>query len=633
MGGEKIKKKPILILILLFALICINISCTGAVSAATIKINSSSDYNTTNNSLNEQLQSIINSAKNGDTLEFLGKSYRNLSLIINKSLDIISLVKTAISGNTSSNPVFLVTGSGSRWTNITGFNLQTPNGNGIVVQNTSNIKISNDNVSSTNGTGIKITGSNGINVENSSIFKSQTGISVTNSKNINITNNSLKNNNGDGIGVGNSQNLNVSKNSVSSNGNNGISVDKSQNVTMQNNSIETNGNNGVNLKDTNKIQVDNNNINSNQGNGIYFDENVTNTKLTNNTIFLNKASGLDLDKSGANTTIIHNIITNNEFGININYSTNNLVITENTIVDNSQWDNSGEEINFGPNFINNDTMNVNTNDIYGSEAKIVYVGDSGTYVHFGENWYGSSDPSICPYLITQYMLLELGESNGVWTAAITYTNNSTATGIPSTGVIFKLNGDSEEVSTVNGEASIKFPSSDYKSTGNVITAKAPNLPNVTNNIPDSVVKTIITELNNPSSGGNSGNSGGNSGNSGGNSGNSGGNSGNSSGNSGDSSSTSTGQSSSGQVGVSSSSPSSQETGSLSRDSASSSTLGESASSNSAQSSSNKNSPTTQSVSLTNIENPNLWSIISLVLIIITIMLVYYRNEIVKMSKK
>ena len=52
-------------------MICINISFTGTVSAATIKINTSSDYNTTNNSLNEQIQSIINSAKSGDTLEFL----------------------------------------------------------------------------------------------------------------------------------------------------------------------------------------------------------------------------------------------------------------------------------------------------------------------------------------------------------------------------------------------------------------------------------------------------------------------------------------------------------------------------------------------------------------------------------
>ena len=48
------------------------------------------------------------------------------------------------------------------------------------------------------------------------------------------------------------------------------------------------------------------------------------------------------------------------------------------------------------------------------------------------------------------MLLELGESNGIWTGVIAYTNGTVATGIPSTGVIFKLNGDSEEVSTVNG---------------------------------------------------------------------------------------------------------------------------------------------------------------------------------------
>lgn len=612
-------------------MICINISFTGTVSAATIKINSSSDYNTTNNSLNEQIQSIINSAKNGDTLEFLGKSYGNLSLVINKSLNIISFANTLISGNSTNNSVFLVTGSGSRWTNITGFNLQSSHGNGIVVQNTSNIKISKNNVSSTNGTGIRITGSNEVNVENNIVSKSQTGISVTNSKNINITNNSAKNNNGDGVSIGNSQNLNVSKNSVSSNGNNGISVDKSQDISMQNNSIENNGNNGVKLEDTNKIHINDSNIISNHGHGIYFDENVNDTQITSNNINYNVGTGIELDKSGINTLIDKNVITGDLIGIDINDQTDNLIIRSNIITDSVENgdDTSGVGINIGPNYVNSPTFNAYDNYIVGNQRREVVVGDPTKIVIFGANWYGSNDGgNICPYLLTKYLHFQLSVSALGVAATFTDPTGSVATGLPTFNVNFKLNGNFLSASVINGIATPEFPSSDYQSHNNVVTAQAPYPPTDILSIPDNIVQSILATIaasstvtqNNGSTvtkgGGTKGGSvkGG--------TGNNGSDGTNDSG-----SGSSNGVS--GQVGVTTSTASSKGTTTVSRESATSSS---SAGYSSSTGSVNTNNPTAQDVSLEQIVNPNILSIISLVVIMVMILLVYYRDDIKKMYK-
>jgi parallel beta-helix repeat protein len=628
-GGRKIKKKPVLILILLFAMICINIFCTSAVSAATIKINSSSDYKTTNNSLNEQIQSIINSAKSGDTLEFLGKSYGNLSLIINKSLNIISLVKTVISGNSSNNSIFLVTGSGSRWTNITGFNLQTQNGKGIIVQNTSNIKISKDNVSSTNGTGIIIAGSNGVNIENSSVSKSQTGISVTNSKNINITNNSIQNNKGDGIGVGNSQNLNVSKNSVSSNGNYGTSIEKSQNISMQNNSIENNGNNGVSMKDTNKIHINGNNINGNQGDGIYFDENVNNTQIASNNINYNVGTGIELDKSGINTLIVNNVITGDLIGVDINDQTDNLIIRSNIITDSidNGDDTSGVGINIGSNYVNSPTFNVYDNYVVGNQRREVIVGDPTKTVKFGANWYGfNNGGNICPYLRTGFLNFQLSVSNFGITGTFTESSGSVATGLPTINVNLKLNGNFLSANVINGIANAKFPASDYKLHNNVVTAQAPFPPAVIMDISDNIVKSILANITSsivtncsnttvPKNANKGGSHKGGTGKKG------------SDGGSDTGSGSSTGAS--GQVGVSSSTTPSKGTSSVSRESAS---LSNTAEDSSTIGSDNTNNPTAQDVSLEQVENPNILSIISLVLIMFMILIGYYRNDIMKMYK-
>ena len=396
-------------------MICINISYTGEVSAATIKINSSSDYNTTNSSVNEQIQSEINSAKSGDTVEFLGKFYGNSSLVISKSLNIISLVHTVISSNSINSPVFLITGCGSRWTNITGFNIESSNGNGIVVQDTTNIIISKNNIISGNGTGIVVTGSNGVNIENNTISNSQTGLSVTNSKNINVTNNSIKNSYNDGIDVDNSQNLDINKNSAYSNGNYGIYTDNSQNLSMQNNSIENNENNGVNLEDTNEILINNNNINANQGNGIYFDKNVNDTQITSNNINSNDGTGIELDKSGADTLIDSNIINNDLIGIDIDSSSDNLIIKNNTITGSiyNGGEDSGVGINIGIDYTYSKTLDVTDNNLVDNQQKEVILDDPTQTVKFGANWYGSNyrwGCNICPFLQTELLMCEFGQS-------------------------------------------------------------------------------------------------------------------------------------------------------------------------------------------------------------------------------
>ncbi|PKL66658.1 MAG: hypothetical protein CVV28_09675 [Methanobacteriales archaeon HGW-Methanobacteriales-1] len=576
------------------------------VSATTIQINNSSTFDTSIISLNQQLQNIINNASNGDTLEFLGNYYDNISLIISKPLNIISHVKTLINGSANStvgdNYVFLINGTGSSGTNITGFNLQSSNGEGIVLQNTSKVTISQNNLNVINGTGILVNGSSNNNVLNNSICNSKTGISIKNSKNTALTSNTIKNNVNNGLEIENSQNTTINRNNISSNGNDAISLENTKDTSINDNVLEKNGNNAITLENTSKTTINKNNITKNQGHGIYFGKDVNDTKITYNNINNNKRYGVALAKSGANTLISHNNITGNIIGINVNDSTDNLVISQNIITNsiiNGYEDHSGVGINFGSNYMYSSTFKVNNNAIYGSQRRDVEIHDTEETVIFGANWYGSSTQSgcnFCPKLQTSLITVRLVQSTNGSYNAVFYDGDKIANLIPGIKVYYKMkDGSIQEAYMENGISSVPNDAISY-----IITYDRGNVPKSdSSKHPD-----------NGNNGENSGN--GKTGTGNGTGSGDGGNNGDGFGN-----------------GAQGSISSSMGTISATASAASSD------SSSSAGSSSDTNKPKTATEIFLNdaSKNPQIWSIIGIVLLIFLILIAYYWKDIRNMMKK
>ena len=609
------------------------------VSASTIQIQPSSYYNTNHGSLNDQIQIIINSAKNGDTINFMGKYYGNLSLIINKSLNIISKVNTTVSGDLSGQPVFLVIGSKSKWTNITGLNIKSAN-DGISIQNTNNVTVSKNSVSSTKGTGIKVSKSTGVKIKNNVVTSSKTGISVSNSKNNNIQNNTVKKSVKSGVEIQKSQDVVVVNNSIVSSGEHGASISGSTNVDLEGNKIESNQKNGVNLINTNNIIVNNNTIRYNTLNGIYFDKNVKNTQITLNNIYHNKC-GIELFNSASYTKINRNIIDWNPTGNDVNSKTDHLDMSYNLIT-NSKEDKGGSSngvgINIGSGFEKSSTFTVHDNAIYGSGKWEIEAGDSAdTGINIGYNWYGSDDPSqvrVCPKVTKNLITWGFVDSNGLYSVVFFEGSDGTqfATGLSGFDVTFQMNKGTKIKETVqNGTASTSISSRDYQLTGNVLTITAV-FEQLQEDISDAEAKENVASQNQNNSGngdngkgnGDNGNGTGNNGNGGdgpGNNGN-GNNNGNSNGN--ENTPGNTGGSS-GQSGSSSK---------LERNSAMLDGAGEVGKSSSSQNqANNQQSKTAQEILLDNVNNTNLWSIVALVMLIAAIIVVYYRKEIELMYRK
>ncbi|UTB34002.1 MAG: right-handed parallel beta-helix repeat-containing protein [Methanobacterium sp. ERen5] len=646
-----IKNKHLMSMILLIAVISVSFCNLQLASAATINVQPSSYYNTTHVSLNDQIQKLIDTAKNGDTLTFIGKYYGNLSLIINKSLNLITNINTTVTGDTSGQPVFLVTGSGSKWTNITGFNIKSDN-DCISVKNTSNVTVSKNTVTSTKGTGIKVSGSTGVTVKKNSVGSSQTGVSVKNSKNSTIKNNNVKNSANNGVEIENSHDIKVSNNNVSFSNKHGTSIANSQNIDLEGNDIEHGQKNGVNLIDTDSVILNNNTISNNGVHGVYLDINDKNTQITYNIINNNLNHGIELDGLGSttnitNTNITNNTISGNKIGINVNAGTDYLIIIQNSITKSKGYDeDSGIGINFGWGYQESTTMSVNYNVITENQRREVCASDYSKKTSIGYNWYGSDDPRqvrVCPYVSSKYVNWTTTESNGKFTTVFYGADGQIATLLPNFDINYQLNnGKKVRVTVKNGVATVTFPSSEYKLTGNLLTIQTTSQKKQMS-LTDEEVKEILKYLNQNNgnngkgNGGNSSNGNGDNGKGNGGSG-TGGNNGNGNSNNGNTNTPgNNGQVSNGNSGGSTaqlpSTSSSSSSGSTKLERTSAQLDGAAAAqSTSSQNQASDQSKTAQEILLDNV-NPNLWSIVALVLLIAAIVVVYYRKEIELMYRK
>ena len=203
-----------------------------------INVQNASYYH--NESLSDQIQSILDNATPGSTVKFLGKEYGNLHLTINKKLNIITYAGTKITASNSS-PVFSINGLQASGTQISGFTIINT-GPGILINNTSSVTLLGDRITSTGGSAVLINRSSKTLINDTYLTNSVTGANILGGDNTTIINSQITNNSGQGITLQDASNVNINNNTINSNGDGILISGSAINITIESNTIERNYN-------------------------------------------------------------------------------------------------------------------------------------------------------------------------------------------------------------------------------------------------------------------------------------------------------------------------------------------------------------------------------------------------------
>ena len=306
----------------------------------------------------DEIQRIFDTTDN--PIEFLSTTYNDVSLSINRPLNITFRENTTLNGKAKS-PVLTIAVSNF---NITNLIINANEGSGIVLENVNNVIISNNAISNT--------------LDSSKSGKYESGEEIIP---------------GDGISISNASNVEIIGNDIKSFGN------------------------AIFTQNSEKLEIDNNTL-SLSNYGITYGLGVKNTNITNNLVTKNiglyvmdvpegpLGYGIFLNQSAVNVSITNNRILDNYMGISVdaNYSTG-IVIMRNWISDNAL---EGIRFNAGYDLAENAVEpNVNDNAIYRNARgpSMMILGEmsanpNGRY-HFGEfndteklqlgvNWFGKN---------------------------------------------------------------------------------------------------------------------------------------------------------------------------------------------------------------------------------------------------
>ena len=429
------------------------------------------------------IQTAINNAKAGDTIEITGKNYEHCHFVVDKKLNIISNVGTTMSTCPSnikgSNGVgifyFSPEASESVLSGFTFVNDAAKNGEvdpyAVYIEGAKDIQITNNIIDQvTNGPGIYIKDASNITINNNNIQYSQNGILIENNNKITIKDNNIENNKNSGIYIGEgNKNINIINNNIVKNNWKGIVVNSANNVNIISNVIMANRDNPVQARAKN-------------GAGIYVDCAVDSLKINGNYIF-----------------------ENGNYGIFDTYKTK----------ESFEENYKSQEINFNI-FVGHNTRGIFAQQNEAGQTGIIYVG-SNAY----------SFEQLCPSTFYEPGILKDGTQDMIFgemtkiskgTYKITFINAKTgevAKCLSAGNVTFFLNkegtdssikpGDTYQiVSIINGTATVNFKNATFKPTQNVLIALGPGYGTISQtntstrpcayyNIPDSDIPSNDTK--------------------------------------------------------------------------------------------------------------------------------------------
>ena len=229
----------------LFFICFIGLFVISSVNAVEDKI--TSDYQVTSDLSNEDIQKVFDSANDGDTIEFKSKEYKNISLVVDKKLNIISKVNSNIHvsfdiKNLRINKTFgFYFTPNSKGSLLSGITIVANSADYGIVLNSSDNTIIKNNIITGGANSILIRNSHNVGLTYNDISKAiKNGVQLQNVKNSLFYNNKISYNGRSGIETSNIDNNNISYNIIHHNRFNGISMynESSSNSIKHNNVYE-----------------------------------------------------------------------------------------------------------------------------------------------------------------------------------------------------------------------------------------------------------------------------------------------------------------------------------------------------------------------------------------------------------
>lgn len=367
----------------------------------------STSYDVTSDLSNDDIQSMLDNAGEGDTFNFVSNEYNGISLVVDKKVNVVSDVNSTIytSGDLSNRAQEL---------NINktfGFYF-TKNSAGSVLSGFNIVATSSDY-----------------------------GVIVDNSDNTIIKGNYIVNS-GNNLLVKNSNNVNVFGNTLNKARENGLQLQNVNNCFIANNTMMFNGRSGAEIYD------------------------IANSNITSNYCCNNSFNGISLYGKSSNNSYTHNFLNYNTNGIYINCQSSGDEIKANTLIHNIQNPNcelggfeSGNGLLFGDSYraVAKGGVYVSYNSFAHNENFQAKNNPLQNMITLGPNYFNSDDPEntfVCPLLLAKILRLNaISIPNGIGIQMV--EDNTPVKEAGTVSVQVEVDGNMYTVTLENGKAEIK----------------------------------------------------------------------------------------------------------------------------------------------------------------------------------
>lgn len=406
------KKTIILLFICLMSLLLVS-----TVNATDINNNNltsqGNSYQISDKLSNDDMQLLFDNAKDGDTFEFTSKEYKNISLVVDKKLNIVSNVHSKVYASDKISSKAQELGMDKTF-------------------------------------GFYFTGNSG-----GSILSGITIISTSSDY---------------GVIVDSSDNTTVINNVITGGNKAGMLVKNSDNVTVSFNSISKSHGDGLQLKDVGFSIVRNNTIFSNARSGIET-SNICNNSIVYNDVHHNVLNGITLQNMSYGNIIKHNNAYENLNGIFINSTSNYDIINSNSFTSNRKNPSiketggvyeTGNGLLFGSGFKtskenNPGRLQVKYNVLAHNEMYQAKNNPELPVFKLGDNWFDSTDDSntfVCPMLLAGIMKMgTVSVKNGIGLQMYD-TNGEAVKEFGTFDTTVNVNGNRYTAKFINGKATI-----------------------------------------------------------------------------------------------------------------------------------------------------------------------------------
>ena len=331
-----------------------------------------SNYQITSDLSNNDIQNLFDNAKEGDTFEFMDNEYKNISLVVDKKINIVSKKSSVVYADNHVSSKAQSLGIA----NTFGFYF-TSNGGGSLL---SGIKI----IASGCDYGILVDSSDKTTIKDNVITGGKNAVLIKDSNGVSLIDNDISKARVNGLQLHDVRNGVISKNTITYNGKSGIETSNIYYCNITNNTVHHNGYNGISM------------YNASTGNSIKYN----NVHDNDNGIFINSTSSYDVINANS-FTYNWNDIENYEIG---------------------GGSETGNGLLFGSGFKtaregNPSRLEFKYNVLAHNQQYQAKNNPALSKFKLGDNWFDSTDDEntfVCPFLLAGIMRMDtISVKNGI----------------------------------------------------------------------------------------------------------------------------------------------------------------------------------------------------------------------------